>query len=70
MIGKLICWLLGHKRGKRIAEATGDAYAEFHVLAGNAVFECPRCHRRWARPAKKVARKDDNPNATRFEGQA
>ena len=41
MIARIKCWLLGHKRGKKIT-----------VELGNAIYECPRCRSRWLRKVK------------------
>lgn len=44
MIGRFICWLRGHKRGKRIN------YAQ-----GMITFQCPRCKATWTRKGKAGA---------------
>ncbi|HEX8106738.1 MAG TPA: hypothetical protein VF516_03370 [Kofleriaceae bacterium] len=49
MIGRLICLFKGHKRGKRVSEATSNGGAMF------ADFRCPRCKATWTRKAKAVA---------------
>lgn len=46
MIARLICWLVGHKRGVRISLAG---------LGDSAEFCCPRCKATWER--KIYARK-------------
>lgn len=40
MIAKLICKLLGHRRGKRVK--------------GTDTICCPRCNAQWQRPQKKA----------------
>lgn len=45
MIGKLICWWKGHKRGKRVGEATD-------IVNGKRNFYCSRCGQRWTRKVK------------------
>lgn len=44
MIARLICWLVGHKRGVRTIQS-----------ADHAKFQCPRCKATWER--KIYARK-------------
>lgn len=43
MIGKLICLLTKHKRGKRLETVTYD---------GSVIYECPRCKATWVRKPK------------------
>ena len=42
MIGKLKCWLFGHKRGKRVPNPT-------RVFIW---YRCPRCNATWSRKVK------------------
>lgn len=45
MLGAVVCWLWGHRRGKRDASA--------HVLEpGRVAYKCPRCGMGWTRPAR------------------
>ena len=46
VIGTLICWLRGHKRGKRITYRDGMPSTDKHY------FECPRCGAQWKRKVK------------------
>jgi hypothetical protein len=48
MIGKIICWWKGHKRGKRIKRVGIGADGN----TDTAVFQCPRCSATWTRKAK------------------
>lgn len=41
MIARLICWMYGHKRGKRVPETNN--------------VRCPRCGAQWERPKKTKA---------------
>lgn len=45
MISKIVCFFKGHKRGKRVGEATD-------ITNGKKNFYCPRCGARWSRKAK------------------
>jgi transposase-like protein len=49
MIARLICWLVGHKRGIRFTDSTVTTTAQ------EARFRCPRCKDTWSR--KVYARK-------------
>lgn len=49
MISKLICWFKGHKRGKRVGEATDIVTG---MRNGMHNFYCPRCNARWVRKVK------------------
>jgi uncharacterized C2H2 Zn-finger protein len=42
MIKRLLCWLTGHVRGKRVTE-----------IDGVATFRCPRCGASWSRKLRK-----------------
>jgi uncharacterized C2H2 Zn-finger protein len=44
MIARLIGWINGHKRGKRVTHGQKDGEA--------ATFQCPRCRATWTRKAK------------------
>ncbi len=46
MIARLKCILFGHKRGKRVGQATTNGGNTFND------YECPRCNERWTRKAK------------------
>lgn len=46
MFGKLICLVLGHRRGKRLTTHTGG------IPLGCDKFQCPRCHSTWTRKKK------------------
>ena len=48
MIGKLMCKLFGHKRGKKIGEQ-GSAEGV------TATYECPRCSATWTRKVRRAA---------------
>ena len=43
MFGKLICFVMGHKRGRRIP---------YRQNADSIDYACPRCGATWARRAK------------------
>lgn len=45
MIGKLICWLYGHKRGQKTGVSSDKGEQ----------FRCPRCRAVWNRKTKKAA---------------
>jgi len=52
MLAKVICalpkWMGGgHKRGKRVGEATD-------IVTGKLNFYCPRCKNRWSRKERKA----------------
>lgn len=46
ILGKLSCWALGHKRGKRIS---GERSIE---PLKSVTYACPRCGAQWTRKAK------------------
>lgn len=48
MIGKLLCWLWGHKRGKR------DNSFVFAIEHNEQGYRCPRCGATWTRKARKA----------------
>lgn len=48
MIARLLCWLQGHKRGKRLTEVTTTSTVPTNH------FQCPRCGAQWSRKAKAV----------------
>ena len=43
MIARLTCWLLGHRRGKRVATTNAGG-----------TFECRRCGEQWTRKDRKA----------------
>lgn len=43
IIGRLLCKVRGHKRGKRVSGTTGSK----HIF-----FACPRCGAQWSRKAR------------------
>lgn len=50
MLNKLICWLKGHKRGKKVGIAVKpDGSPHFTEFA---LYECPRCGGKWNRKFK------------------
>lgn len=49
MIGKLICLIRGHKRGKRLPRFQGGTVSQEQRWDA---FECPRCGARWHRKMK------------------
>jgi hypothetical protein len=51
MIARLICWINGHKRGKRLYASSMPA----DEFKGKNVFRCPRCGATWTRKAKAAA---------------
>ena len=46
MIGKLICFFKGHKRGRRIGTVTNPTGPDF------IDYQCPRCLATWTRKVK------------------
>ena len=46
MLGKLLCWIVGHKRGKRVGRTADFGGSS---VEDAAVFECPRCGATWTR---------------------
>ena len=46
-LSRLICWIYGHKRGKRTA-ASDSVERE----TGHAIYCCPRCGATWTRKVK------------------
>lgn len=46
LIARLKCWRYGHKRGKRVGQATSSNGKTFND------FQCPRCTATWTRKAK------------------
>jgi hypothetical protein len=45
--GKMVCKVMGHKRGRRITHGQKDGEA--------ATFQCGRCKATWTRPVKAKA---------------
>lgn len=50
MIAKLICWLYGHKRGRRL---TASMVTTTSTGPETNRFECPRCAATWTRKIRK-----------------
>ena len=52
LIGKLICMVMGHQRGKRVVYV----YDGVTIInpGGMSTFACPRCGQTWSRKARKV----------------
>ena len=52
---RLICWLFGHKRGKRDVSPVHEVLTDEQrkqVYAGYKFFRCPRCSATWTRKVK------------------
>jgi hypothetical protein len=45
LIARLECWIFGHKRGRRVAEASDTV---------RIVLACGRCGKQWTRKARKL----------------
>ena len=54
IIRKLLCFLLGHRRGKRVVHSWDGV--TITNPGGMSTFACPRCGQTWSRKARKVAR--------------
>jgi hypothetical protein len=48
-IAKAICFLRGHKRGKRVVYTVGGPESD-----GEREYQCPRCEVTWLRKIRKV----------------
>lgn len=46
---RLLCWLFGHKRGRRVVYTVGGPESD-----GEREFYCPRCSATWTRKIRKV----------------
>jgi hypothetical protein len=52
MLGKLICWMLGHKRGKKFGSRQLDKLSNNGNGTWATVYQCPRCGAQWTRKVK------------------
>jgi hypothetical protein len=51
LIGRLVCLVKGHQRGKR-----GDVVRDGHGFVRFYAYSCPRCGKHWSRLAPKKDR--------------
>jgi hypothetical protein len=45
VFARFLCWLFGHRRGRRVAEASDTV---------RIVLQCQRCGARWTRKRRKL----------------